>query len=82
MNRENEQSREKELPSTNSKERSYNTTKQDLKPLNLSKNTNKAKRIKFFGFKFMAIWVFPMAALGIIMEFLFISPIRGVPPFS
>ena len=38
--------------------------------------------IKFFGIRFMAIWVFPMAITGAVMEFLFVGPLQGVNPFS
>ena len=40
------------------------------------------KKIKFFGFRFMTIWVFPTAIMGTLMEFLFISPIRNTLPFG
>ena len=58
------------------------TSKKDPNPSNANKNYKQYQKIKFFGFKFMSIWVFPMAALGILMEFLFISPITGTIPFG
>ncbi len=58
------------------------TIKKDTNPSNANKNYKQYQKIKFFGFKFMSIWVFPMAALGILMEFLFISPITGTIPFG
>ncbi len=57
------------------------TSKKVPNPSNANKNYKQYRKIKFFGFKFMSVWVFPMAALGISMEFLFISPIRGTIPF-
>ena len=39
-------------------------------------------KIRFFGPRFFAIWVMPMALTGILMEFLFISPLRNINPFS
>ena len=38
--------------------------------------------MKFFGIRFMSIWVFPMAIMGIVMELLFVSPIKGTNPFG
>ncbi len=38
--------------------------------------------MKFFGIRFMSIWVFPMAITGIIMEFLFVGPMKGTNPFG
>ena len=58
------------------------TNKKGPKPSNANKNYKQYQKIKFFGFKFMSIWVFPMAALGILMEFLIISPIKGAIAFS
>ena len=81
-NTEKEGASERELATTNNKGEIYEPNKQDLKPLNLSASSNEGKKIKFFGFKFMTIWMFPMATLGIVMEFLFISPIRGTTPFN
>ncbi len=40
------------------------------------------KKIRFFGPRFMTIWVMPMAVTGIIMEFLFVGPVRNVNPFN
>ncbi len=40
------------------------------------------KKMKFFGFRFISVWVLPMAALGILMEFLFISQIQDSIPFG
>ena len=42
----------------------------------------KEKQIRFFGPRFLAIWVMPMAITGIVMEFLFISPLRNLNPFN
>ena len=38
--------------------------------------------MKFMGIRFMSIWVFPMAILGTVMEFLFIGPMKGTNPFG
>ena len=43
---------------------------------------NRPNKIRFFGPRFMAIWVMPIALTGIVMEFLFISPLRSSNPFS
>jgi len=39
-------------------------------------------KMRFFGPRFMAIWVMPMALTGIVMEFLFVSPLRNINPFN
>ena len=67
--------------------------KEAVNPTNLIKNPSspwtalkepikKPKGRKFMGFRFMSVWVFPMAILGIIMEFLFVAPIRNTIPFG
>ena len=38
--------------------------------------------MKFFGLRFMSIWVFPMAITGAVMEFLFVGPLKGTNPFG
>ena len=38
--------------------------------------------MRFFGPRFLTIWVLPLAITGAVMEFLFISPITGIKPFS
>ncbi len=38
--------------------------------------------MKFMGLRFMSIWVFPMAILGTVIEFLFVGPIKGSNPFG
>ena len=43
---------------------------------------NGKEEMRFFGGRFIAIWVFPMAITGIVMEFLFVSPLKGVNPFG
>ena len=40
------------------------------------------KQMRFFGPRFLAIWVIPTAITGIVMEFLFISPLRNLNPFN
>ena len=40
------------------------------------------EKMKFFGFRFMSIWVFPMAVTGAFMEFLFVGPLKGTNPFG
>tara|TARA_Y100001968_G_C19050256_1_gene568801 strand:- start:67 stop:591 length:525 start_codon:yes stop_codon:yes gene_type:complete len=38
--------------------------------------------MRFFGFRFISIWVFPMAVTGAFMEFLFVGPLNGTNPFG
>ena len=38
--------------------------------------------MKFMGIRFMSIWVFPMAIMGTVMEFLFVGPMKGTNPFG
>ena len=38
--------------------------------------------MKFMGLRFMSIWVFPVAIMGAVMEFLFVGPLRGTNPFG
>ena len=38
--------------------------------------------MKFMGLRFMSIWVFPMAILGTVIEFLFVGPLKGSNPFG
>ena len=38
--------------------------------------------MRFFGFRFMSIWVFPIAITGAVMEFLFVGPLKGTNPFG
>ena len=38
--------------------------------------------IRFFGIRFIAIWVIPLFITGTVMEFLFVSPLRMIAPFS
>ena len=38
--------------------------------------------MKFMGIRFMSIWVFPMAIMGAVMEFLFVGPMKGTNPFG
>jgi len=38
--------------------------------------------MKFMGIRFMSIWVFPMAIMGVVMEFLFVGPLKGTNPFG
>ena len=48
-----------------------------------TKNVFEGKdKMRFFGFRFMSIWVFPMAITGAFMEFLFVGPLNGTNPFS
>ena len=39
-------------------------------------------QMRFMGPRFIAIWILPMAITGIVMELLFVSPLRNVNPFS
>ena len=48
-----------------------------------TKNVFQGKeKMRFFGFRFMSIWVFPMAITGAFMEFLFVGPLKGTNPFG
>jgi len=38
--------------------------------------------MKFMGIRFMSIWVFPMAIMGTVIEFLFVGPMKGTNPFG
>ena len=38
--------------------------------------------MRFFGIRFLAIWVLPIAITGAVMEFLFVSPLTGNGPFN
>jgi len=38
--------------------------------------------MKFMGVRFMSIWVFPVAIMGAVIEFLFIGPLKGTNPFA
>ncbi len=38
--------------------------------------------MKFMGIRFMSIWVFPVAIMGTIIEFLFVGPLKGTNPFG
>ena len=48
----------------------------------LKEPIKKPKGMKFMGFRFMSVFVFPMAILVIIMEFLFVGPVRNTIPFG
>ncbi len=41
-----------------------------------------SSQMRFMGPRFIAIWILPMAITGTIIEFLFVSPLRNVNPFS
>tara|TARA_B100000700_G_C14638415_1_gene666193 strand:+ start:7 stop:315 length:309 start_codon:yes stop_codon:yes gene_type:complete len=43
---------------------------------------NEPKKMRFFGPRFMTIWVMPIAVTGIVMEFLFVGPLRNGNPFN
>tara|TARA_Y100001968_G_scaffold251771_1_gene237017 strand:+ start:6129 stop:6671 length:543 start_codon:yes stop_codon:yes gene_type:complete len=48
-----------------------------------TKNVFEGKeKMRFFGFRFISIWVFPMAVTGAFMEFLFVGPLKGTNPFG
>ncbi len=38
--------------------------------------------MKFMGIRFMSIWVFPVAIMGTVIEFLFVGPLKGTNPFG
>ena len=41
-----------------------------------------SSQMRFMGPRFMAVWILPMAITGTIIEYLFVSPLRNVNPFS
>ncbi len=41
-----------------------------------------SSQMRFMGPRFLAVWILPMAITGTVMEFLFVSPLRNVNPFS
>ena len=41
-----------------------------------------SSQMRFMGPRFIAIWILPIATTGTVMEFLFVSPLRNVNPFS
>ena len=43
---------------------------------------NGPRKMRFFGPRFMTIWVMPIAVTGILMEFLFVGPLRNVNPLN
>ena len=47
-----------------------------------AKAIQRSMPIRFFGIRFIAIWVLPLFITGTVMEFLFVSPLRGIAPFS
>ena len=70
-----------------------NKASEYINPTNLIKNPSSLwttlrepikdpKKMKFFGFRFLSVLVFPMPAMGILMEFLFISPTKGTIPLG
>ena len=40
------------------------------------------EKMRFFGPRFMVIWVMPIAVTGILMEYLFVGPLRNASPFN
>ncbi len=38
--------------------------------------------IRFFGPRFLSIWVLPFAITGIVIDWLFVSPLQGVSPLN
>ncbi len=38
--------------------------------------------MKFMGVRFMSVWVFPVAIMGVVIEFLFVGPLKGTNPFG
>ncbi len=48
----------------------------------LNDSMQEPRKMRFFGPRFMTVWVMPIAVVGIVMEFLFISPLRNANPFN
>ena len=75
-------------PSTVEVQVSSSSSKNGANPYNALSDSLKegvgggSKKIRFFGPRFMTIWVMPIAVTGIIMEFLFVGPLRNANPFN
>ena len=63
-------------------ERNYSIKKTETVYTSAKEAFNGNKPIRFFGPRFMAIWVLPLGITGILMEFLFVSPLKGTSPFG
>ena len=48
----------------------------------LNKTFTEPIKIRFLGMRFIAIWIVPFALTGIIMEVLFVAPLKGTLPFN
>ena len=71
------------IPSANEEENPTNLIKNPASPwTGLNDSMSDPRKIKFFGPRFLAVWVLPMAVTGIVMEFVFISPLRNINPFN
>ena len=71
------------MESTNLNENPTNLIQNPSSPWTALKDPmQNPKKMRFFGFKFMAVWVLPMAITGIVMEFIFIGPLRNINPFN
>ena len=38
--------------------------------------------MRFFGIRFLAVWVFPTALTGFVIELLLVNPLNGVKPWG
>ena len=60
----------------------YTINKSETIYTSTKKAIDGSNSIRFFGVRFKTIWVLPLAITGIIMEYLFISPLTGRVPFG
>ena len=60
----------------------YTINKSETIYTSTKKAIDGSNSMRFFGVRFLTIWVLPLAITGIIMEYLFISPLTGRVPFG
>ena len=60
----------------------YTINKSETIYTSTKKAIDGSNSMRFFGVRFITIWVLPLAITGIIMEYLFISPLTGRVPFG
>jgi len=60
----------------------YTINKSETIYTSTKKAIDGSNSMRFFGVRFITIWVLPLAITGIFMEYLFISPLTGRVPFG
>ncbi len=63
-------------------EQDYTIKKSETIYTSTKKAIDGSNSMRFFGVRFITIWVLPLAITGIFMEYLFISPLTGRVPFG